>query len=71
MTKEIFASNVKKLRQQRGYSQERLAKKIGVKRSLIGAWEEQRSWPTFENLFQLCDLFGNMDSRKFLTEPIP
>ncbi|HMP92152.1 MAG TPA: helix-turn-helix transcriptional regulator, partial [Phnomibacter sp.] len=37
--------NLKYLRKQRGWTQEDFAGKLGIKRSLVGAYEEERAEP--------------------------
>ena len=34
------------------------SKKIGIKRSLVGAYEEGRSDPRLNNLLKICDTFN-------------
>ncbi len=49
--------NLKYLRKLRGWTQEEFAVKLGVKRSLIGAYEEERADPRLEVLEIVADLF--------------
>ena len=49
--------NLKYLRKQRGWTQEEFATKINIKRSLLGAYEEERAEPRYEVLEAVCDLF--------------
>lgn len=49
--------NMKYLRKLRGFTQEEFANKIGIKRSLIGAYEEERAEPNYEVLQTVSDLF--------------
>lgn len=53
----LAGQNLKYLRKLRGWTQEEFAAKIGIKRSLIGAYEEGRADPRFEVLEVLSDLF--------------
>jgi transcriptional regulator with XRE-family HTH domain len=41
----LAGSNLKYLRKLRGWTQEEFASKLGIKRSLIGAYEEERAEP--------------------------
>lgn len=50
--------NIKYLRKQKDYTQTDLAERIGVKRSLIGAYEEHRAEPKIETIQKLAYLFG-------------
>ncbi len=49
--------NLKYLRKLRGWTQEEFATKLGIKRSLIGAYEEERADPRLEVLEIVSDLF--------------
>jgi len=49
--------NLKYLRKLRGWTQEEFANKIGIKRSLVGAYEEERAEPNYEVLETVSDLF--------------
>jgi transcriptional regulator with XRE-family HTH domain len=49
--------NLRYLRKQKGWTQEEFANKLGVKRSLIGAYEEERAEPKLEVLETLSLLF--------------
>ena len=53
----IAGRNLKYLRKQKGYTQEEMAEKLGIKRSLIGAYEEERADPRLEVLQILCEMF--------------
>ena len=50
--------NIRHLRQQKGYTQDILAGKVGIKRSLIGAYEEHRAEPKIATMQKLVYLFG-------------
>lgn len=49
--------NLKYLRKLRGWTQEEFAIKVGIKRSLIGAYEEERADPRLEVLEVVADIF--------------
>ncbi len=49
--------NLRYLRKLRGYTQEEFANKLGVKRSLIGAYEEERAEPKLEVLEVMSSIF--------------
>ena len=49
--------NLKYLRKLRGWTQEEFAAKIGIKRSLVGAYEEERAEPNLEVLETLSEMF--------------
>jgi transcriptional regulator with XRE-family HTH domain len=53
----LAGQNLKYLRKLRGLTQEEFAAKLGIKRSLLGAYEEQRADPRFEVLELVSDLF--------------
>jgi transcriptional regulator with XRE-family HTH domain len=49
--------NLKYLRKLRGWTQEEFANKLGIKRSLIGAYEEERADPRIDILEIISDIF--------------
>lgn len=49
--------NLKYLRKLRGWTQQEFADKLRIKRSLIGAYEEERAHPNMEVLETVCDIF--------------
>ena len=53
----IAGQNLKYLRKLRGWTQEEFAAKIGIKRSLLGAYEEERAEPRIEVLETVGDMF--------------
>ncbi len=53
----IAGQNLKYLRKLRGWTQEEFAAKLGIKRSLIGAYEEERAVPRIDVLEIVGDIF--------------
>ena len=53
----IAGKNLKYLRKLRGWTQEEFAGKIKIKRSLLGAYEEERAEPRIEVLELVGSLF--------------
>lgn len=53
----IAGQNLKYLRKLRGWTQEEFATKLGIKRSLIGAYEEERADPRLDVLEIIADIF--------------
>jgi transcriptional regulator with XRE-family HTH domain len=53
----IAGQNLKYLRKLRGWTQEEFANKLHIKRSLIGAYEEERADPRLDVLEILSDMF--------------
>ncbi|PZX63507.1 XRE family transcriptional regulator [Hydrotalea sandarakina] len=49
--------NLRYLRKLRGYTQEEFAQKLGIKRSLIGAYEEERAEPKLEVLEDVAQMY--------------
>ena len=45
--------NIRFLRKKKGWTQEKFSQKIGIKRSLVGAYEEGRSAPRLNNLLKI------------------
>lgn len=50
--------NLKKLRQEKKYSQQKLADILNVSRSTVAMWETNASEPSNEMLRQIADIFG-------------
>jgi len=50
-------ANIRHLRKEKGLTQEELASKIGIKRSLVGAYEEHRAEPRIATIQKLSYLF--------------
>lgn len=50
--------NIKYLRKHRGYTQQDLAERIGLKRAQIGSYEEYRAEPRIETIQKISYLFG-------------
>ena len=53
----IANKNLKYLRKLRGWTQEEFANKLRIKRSLLGAYEEERADPRIDVLEVVCDIF--------------
>jgi transcriptional regulator with XRE-family HTH domain len=53
----IANKNLKYLRKLRGWTQEEFANKLDIKRSLLGAYEEERAEPRIDVLEIVCDMF--------------
>jgi transcriptional regulator with XRE-family HTH domain len=53
----IANKNLKYLRKLRGWTQEEFAQKLRIKRSLLGAYEEERAEPRIEILEIVADMF--------------
>lgn len=54
----MFAKVLKTLRKENDTTQCELAEKLGVKQSTVSSWEIGRSRPTFEQLFEISNIFG-------------
>lgn len=57
MAQSLAGQNLKYLRKLRGWTQEEFANKLGIKRSLVGAYEEERADPRIDVLERLGDMF--------------
>lgn len=53
----LISENIKFLRKKKGMTQEDLASELGIKRSLVGAYEEGRADPRIDNLVKIATLF--------------
>jgi transcriptional regulator with XRE-family HTH domain len=56
MDKKKYRPRIRLLREHIGYSQQGLAKKIGVSQSLLSRWERGESYPPFPKLKLLSSL---------------
>jgi len=54
----MIKNNIKRLRRSQELSQRRLAEIIGVKQTLISAWELGKAMPNEENVNDLSEYFG-------------
>jgi len=54
----MIGTNIRFLRKKIRLTQQALAEKLGIKRSLIGAYEEGRANPKLDTLMKLSDFFG-------------
>ena len=50
--------SISKLRKERHYTQEYLAKRLGVSQSTVSGWEAGRVVPAMKNIIALANLFG-------------
>lgn len=57
MSQSLAGQNLKYLRKLRGFTQEEFAAKLNIKRSLLGAYEEERAEPRLEVLEAVSDWF--------------
>ncbi len=53
----MVSENIKFLRKKNGWTQEQFSEKIGIKRSLLGAYEEGRADPRLNNLLNMAKVF--------------
>ncbi len=54
----LISDNIRFLRKKIGLTQEQFAERIGIKRSLVGAYEEGRADPRITNLINMAHVFG-------------
>lgn len=64
-----ISSNLKYLRKKNGLTQQHFADKMGIKRSLIGAYEEDRAEPKYELLKKIAEFF-ELTIDEFINEQI-
>jgi len=62
-------SNIKFLRKKKGLTQQQFADQIGIKRSLVGAYEEERAEPKYELLKKIA-IFFDISVDDFINETI-
>lgn len=57
MTMEYFGEKIKSLRLDKKLTQEDLAKKIGLVRATVSAYEMNSKYPSIEVVIKLCEFF--------------
>jgi len=62
-------SNIKFLRKKKGLTQQQFADQLGIKRSLVGAYEEERADPKYDLLKKIA-LFFDISIDDFINETI-
>jgi transcriptional regulator with XRE-family HTH domain len=65
----IISSNIKFLRKKRGLTQQQFADQINIKRSLVGAYEEERAEPKYD-LLKVIAAFFEISIDDFIKEEI-
>jgi transcriptional regulator with XRE-family HTH domain len=65
----IISQNIKYLRKKRGITQQAFADEVGIKRSLVGAYEEDRADPKYDLLKKLAVYF-DVSLDDFINETI-
>ncbi len=73
----LISDNIKYLRKKLSMTQEQFAEEIGIKRSLVGAYEEGRADPRITNLIRMAEVFNvsvdlmiNVDITKLTDEEL-
>lgn len=64
-----ISSNLKFLRKKKGHTQQQFADAMGIKRSLIGAYEEDRAEPKYDLLKRIAEYF-DLTIDEFINESI-
>jgi len=54
----LLNENIRLLRKNKGWTQQELADKIGIKRSLVGAYEEGRAEPSAKKLLKFAEILN-------------
>ena len=53
-----ISNNIKFFRKKQGLTQQQFADKVDIKRSLVGAYEEERAEPKYDLLTKIANYFG-------------
>ncbi|WP_290305758.1 helix-turn-helix domain-containing protein [Mucilaginibacter flavus] len=54
-----YPNRLRVVRQSKGYSQKKVAKMLGYKKTgLLSDWENEKSMPNATNLFKLCIIYN-------------
>lgn len=70
MPSDAFPRNLRRLREQREWSQYHLAELIGVTRAAIGQYEQGAAFPRVDKLERLAQVFG-VSVPELIDEPRP
>lgn len=54
--KDGWGETIREIREYRGYSQEFVAKKLGISQATLSKWEREVTIPTVYSAFELADL---------------
>src|SRR3954462_9481470 len=65
----IISQNIKYLRKKKGLTQQQFADELGIKRSLVGAYEEERAEPKYDLLKKIA-LYFDISVDDFINENI-
>jgi transcriptional regulator with XRE-family HTH domain len=68
--RQRFAMNLRRLRHERGFTQEGLAHEAGIDRSHMGAIERGATWVGLEIIEKLCRVL-DVDPAEFFRAPTP
>jgi len=69
--REVLAANLKKYRQARGWSQAKLAEKVGTSTQYIGTLETRGKFPSSQMVHRLATALGVDPTALFYREPDP
>ncbi len=59
MKQKLWENNLKQLRVERGYSQQKLAELVGLKcQNRLSRWEKGVAVPSLQNLVRLSQIYG-------------
>lgn len=64
--REIFAENVKRLRKEKGISQEELARLCGIHRTYMGLIERGKANVSIDNIEKIAAVIGSSGSKLLL-----
>lgn len=66
--KTAFAKNLRIVRSAKGWTQEEASEIIGIKRSVLGSYEECRAEPSFEILISIANAYDIYDLYRFIND---
>lgn len=55
MERYSFATNLKRIRTNKGVTQHELAMNIGVKQNTVSAWENAERYPTIDHIYDIAN----------------
>lgn len=67
----LLKDRIRQLREEKNLLQKELAKKIGVSKPTVSAWEQGTRSPNSTQRKKLCSIFGITESELFSSQPLP
>lgn len=67
----LFAKNLRFYRESRNFTQDELAKKLKVSKSMVASWENERKWIGRDKISDVASVLGVQESDLFKSDQPP